>query len=274
MKRALGLAAAALLASAPFALAQDTDTPRAVAVEQGWPAAVTAALADPARPEAERARDEARRAGDILTMIGVEQGDQVADLVIGGGYFTRLFASVVGAEGHVYAWQPAEFVGFNSEYGVNLTTVDAAYDNVSGQTDPFATLALPEGRLDIAFTAQNYHDFHLEPFPADTAAAVNGAVFRALKGCGTYVVIDHHAQAGTGFTHATDLHRAEPSAVQAEIEAAGFEFVSFSNLLANPEDPLTANVFDDSIRGRTSQFILVFRKPGEACPATPADPAA
>ncbi len=50
-------------------------------------------------------------------------------------------------------------------------------------------------------------------------------------------------------------------AVKTEVMAAGFEFVAGSDVLANPADPRTANVFDPSIRGKTDQFILKFRKP-------------
>ena len=45
------------------------------------------------------------------------------------------------------------------------------------------------------------------------------------------------------------------------VEAAGFEFVGESKLLANPADDRTRAVFDKSIRGRTDQFIYKFRKP-------------
>ena len=34
-----------------------------------------------------------------------------------------------------------------------------------------------------------------------------------------------------------------------------------SDLLANPDDPRTAEVFDKAIRGKTDQFVLKFRKP-------------
>jgi predicted methyltransferase len=34
-----------------------------------------------------------------------------------------------------------------------------------------------------------------------------------------------------------------------------------SDVLHNPDDPKTANVFDPSIRGKTDQFMLRFRKP-------------
>jgi predicted methyltransferase len=49
--------------------------------------------------------------------------------------------------------------------------------------------------------------------------------------------------------------------VKTEVTAAGFEYVASSDILANPADPRTANVFDPSIRGKTDQFILKFRKP-------------
>ncbi|MBN8552943.1 MAG: class I SAM-dependent methyltransferase [Caulobacterales bacterium] len=229
--------------------------------------AIDLALTDDRRPDADRERDWRRRSVDLLTLAQVESGDRVADLIIGGGYFTRIFAALVGSEGHVTAWQPAEFIGFNAEYGQNLTTLDEAYDNVSGVNAAFADLAFAPNSLDVAFTAQNYHDFHLEPFPEDTAAGVNAAVFAGLRPCGRYVVIDHDAAADTGFSAAHTLHRIDRAAAQAEIEQAGFRLIGSSNVLANPDDPLTADVFDASIRGRTSQFALVFQKPGDACPA-------
>jgi predicted methyltransferase len=49
--------------------------------------------------------------------------------------------------------------------------------------------------------------------------------------------------------------------VKQEVTAAGFEFVGASDVLANAADSRTAAVFDPSIRGKTDQFILKFRKP-------------
>ena len=43
--------------------------------------------------------------------------------------------------------------------------------------------------------------------------------------------------------------------------AAGFVLDGESDILARANDPMTANVFDEAIRGRTSQFMLRFRKP-------------
>jgi predicted methyltransferase len=261
MKRYLILGAA-VAALATAALAQEAMQPPGLMSGE-----IAAALADERRPAEERERDAGRRAAEVLALTGVEPGDHVADLVVGGGYFTRLFAAIVGPEGHVHAWQPGEFVAFQASYGEQLEAVDAAYENVSGQTSAFAELDLPEGTLDLAFTAQNYHDFHLRPFPETTAGSVNAEIFRALEPCGRYFVIDHHATAGSGFTDSHTLHRAEEAAVTTEIEAAGFALIGTSDLLENADDPLTANVFDEGIRGRTSQFVLVFQKPGPGCAA-------
>ena len=43
--------------------------------------------------------------------------------------------------------------------------------------------------------------------------------------------------------------------------AAGFVFAGESNALRNPADARDKMVFDKSIRGKTDQFVYVFRKP-------------
>jgi predicted methyltransferase len=217
-------------------------------------------LASPVRTEEDRGRDAARHTAETLAFAGVQPGWKVADMIIGGGYFTRAFAAAVGPDGHVTAWQPDEFIGFQASYGEALTAADAL-PNVDGVHTAIGAPAFPSG-LDLVFTAQNYHDLHLRPFAADTAAKVNAAVFAALKPGGYYVIIDHDAVAGSDLSVAHTLHRIDRATLIAEVEAAGFVLDGQSDILANPADPRTANVFDASIRGHTSQFMLRFRKPG------------
>jgi predicted methyltransferase len=217
-------------------------------------------LASPDRLAADRARDEARKAAETLAFAQVEPGQKIADMIIGGGYFTRLFAAAVGDAGSVVAWQPAEFIAFQASYGESLTTVDEAHGNVTAIRSPIGAPEFPQG-LDLVFTAQNYHDLHLAPFPDDTAAKVNAAVFAALKPGGLYVIVDHSAQPGAGLGVADSLHRIDIADVRREVEAAGFVLEAQSDILARPADPRTANVFDAGIRGQTDQFMLRFRKP-------------
>ncbi|CAN5289628.1 class I SAM-dependent methyltransferase [soil metagenome] len=223
------------------------------------PDAYSAALADPVRTDADKARDAARHTAETLAFAEVMPGQKVADMIIGGGYFTRVFSAAVGPTGHVTAWQPAEFVGFSPDYAAAITAA-GELANVDAIRSPIAAPEFPAG-LDLIFTAQNYHDLHLTPFGAETAGKVNAAAFSALKPGGLYVIVDHYAAAGTGITVANTLHRIDIEAVKSEVEAAGFVLDGESDVLANTTDPLTANVFDPSIRGHTSQFILRFRKP-------------
>jgi predicted methyltransferase len=255
MRRSVILAAVAVLGLASAACMGGMGAPSAP-----LPADYAEALATPSRPADDRARDSARRTAETLAFAQVRPGQKVADMIIGGGYFTRVFAAAVGPEGRVTAWQPAEFIAFQASYGESLTAVDAL-PNVDAIRSPLGAPDFPMG-LDLVFTAQNYHDLHLNIAPADTASRVNAAVFRALRPGGLYVVIDHHAVAGAPLTASDTVHRIDIDTVKREVLAAGFVLDGESDILANAADPLTASVFDASIRGRTSQFMLRFRKPG------------
>ena len=224
------------------------------------PANIAAALADKARPAEDAARDAARKPGDLLALGEVKSGGKVADLVMGGGYFTRILSAAVGPKGQVIAYQPQEFIQFQASYGTDQKKVAAAYANVVPLTTSFATLDLPDG-LDLVLTVQNYHDLHLTPFAADTASKVNGEVFKSLKPGGVYLVVDHVGLPGSGMEAPNKVHRIDPAIVKTEVEAAGFKLESQSPMLAAPADAHTANVFDPSIRGKTDQFVMKFRKP-------------
>lgn len=225
------------------------------------PANIAAALADKSRPAADVERDAARKPGELLAFAGVKEGDHVADFIIGGGYFTRILSGAVGPNGKVFAYQPAEFIQFSAPYGESLKKVAAERANVTANSASFGAFDLPDG-LDLVITVQNYHDLHLKPFPPTAAGAINAEIFKSLKPGGVFLVVDHEAKAGAELVAtADDLHRIDIEQAKKEIEAAGFKLEAESQLLDMPGDPRTANVFDPSIRGKTDQFVLKFRKP-------------
>jgi predicted methyltransferase len=224
---------------------------------------VTAAVGDPTRPPTDRVRDADRKPAETLAFAGVKSGDKVADYGGGSGYFTRLFAAVVGAQGHVYSVVPSALFQYpNIVKGIGeIQTYAVDHPNV---TVTFAAALegarFPE-KLDLFWISQNYHDLK-DPFMGPVDMLVfNKAVYAALKPGGVYVVLDHSAVAGAPADVTDTLHRIEASTVRREVEAAGFRLDGESSLLANPADPRTAGVFDKSIRGHTDQFILKFRKP-------------
>ena len=219
-----------------------------------------AAVADAKRPKEDVQRDADRHPGEMLAFAGVKPGDKVADLIPGKGYFTRLFADVVGPKGVVYEYEPSEFAKFSkTPLPANGAHPDPDRPNIVFLTGPANDFAAPE-KLDVVWTSQNYHDLK-DSFaaPADIAR-VNQAVFAALKPGGVYVVLDHVALPGAADATET-LHRIDPAVVRKEVEAAGFVFDGETDVLHNPNDPHTVKVFDPSIRGHTDQFVYRFRKP-------------
>ena len=224
---------------------------------------IAAAVADSSRPASDTARDANRKPAETLAFAGLKPGDRVGDYAAGAGYFTRLFSSVVGANGRVYASVPSPLLRYpNIVKGIaELQTYAVTHPNVSVNfASPLQAAAYAE-KLDVFWISQNYHDL-LDNFmgPVDMAA-FNRAVFAALKPGGSYIVLDHVAAKGSPANVTDTLHRIEPSLVRRQVEAAGFVFVAESNVLANPADPHTAGPFDPSIQGRTDQFILKFRRP-------------
>ena len=243
-----------LLASAALLL---TAAPVAAAV----PANISAAVADAARAADDTKRDADRKPAEMLAFAGVKSGDKVADIIPGGGYFSRLFSAAVGPKGAVYGYMPTEFAKFSkTPLPANGTHPDTARPNITFLTGPMNSFATPE-KLDIVWTSQNYHDLHDDFAAPSDLAVINKAVFAALKPGGVYIVLDHSAADGSGLAATNTLHRIDAAQVKKEVEAAGFKYEGESNVLRNPADPRTANVFDASIRGHTDQFVYKFRKP-------------
>lgn len=230
------------------------------ATAQTPPPSVATALADTTRPAADRARDATRKPAEFLAFAGVKPGDKVADYIMGGGYWTRLLSGVVGPQGKVYAYQPAEFIGYRAAYGTEQDAAVAGRANVVPLRDGLARQAFPEP-LDAIVTVQNWHDLHLKMAPAGTGAYIASRLFAALKPGGVLVVADNASAAGQGFTVADSLHRAEGAAVRKEIESAGFVFEGESPLWASTADDKTKLVFDPAVRGKVDQFAYRFRKP-------------
>ena len=266
MKNQLRLGLAILLGGATLGCASTPSVPAVPTI----PAYVSAAVADSARPAADTTRDADRKPAELVAFAGLKPGDQVADLMPGGGYFTRIFSKVVGPQGHVYAVVPASIAEAKPAAldGIKALAADPAYGNTTLEVRPYDRIAADQS-LDLAWTSQNYHDVYgaVSIFSvsgksgAEEAAALDAAVFKALKPGGVYMVVDHAAKAGAGGSVANTLHRIEAATVIEQVQAAGFVLEARSDVLANPQDSHEQTAFATEIKGHTDKFVLKFRKP-------------
>ena len=229
----------------------------------GIPAYITAAISDSARPPDQIEQDAWRQPGALIAFAGIKPGDKVADFMSGNGYFTRIFSRVVGQQGHVYAYLPTQQLANcapDETAGTKAIEQDRRYSNVAviiAASDHFA----PPEKLDVVWTALDYHDLHDKFMLPTNVAKLNAAIYNALKPGGVFLIIDHVASPGSGLRDTETLHRIDPDTIRSEVSQAGFVLEAQSTVLRNSHDSHSLPVFDSAIRHKTDQVVLRFRKP-------------
>jgi len=241
-----------LLLFAGFAQASDF-----AAVETKLKAAMEADI----RTESEVERDRNRSPVETLEFFGLRDDMKVIELLPGGGWYTKLLAPVMADNGELYV---ALGTGRVKERVLNQD----GFENVIVVAED-AKIYRPEGSrfyaleldtlevedADIVFTFRNYHNF-----AAEGRAAMNRAVYDALKPGGTYAVVDHNRRHMESDNN-ENRRRVDPVLAIREIEAAGFEFVDFTDLHFRPDDELRYEVGRKTVTGNTDRWTLKFRKP-------------
>src|SRR6195952_6034780 len=195
----------------------------------------------------------------------VDAGSIVIDVYPGDGDWTRLFSDIVGPDGRVYSFVPAEVAHFkNDPVGrIQALAKEPGRENVEAVSADLVAMPGATQPADVVWLHLFYHDLHTRLIQAKgaTAADFNLAVYERLKPGGAYVIVDHAAAAGSGTNDTQSLHRIDPASVREEVEAAGFVLDAQSDMLANKDDPHSIKVFDPSIKGKTDRFAYRFIKP-------------
>jgi predicted methyltransferase len=244
-------------------------------------------IASPDRSEADRRNDARRKPQELLAFIGVRPGMVALDLSAAGGYTTELIARAVGPTGRVYGQSPprppmtrpaqpegAAAPAMPMPMGAARAPAGAPRpspvalaeraknpnaSNIVAVVRPFEDPVPPEltpNGLDLVTLIFNYHDFgHM----GVDRAAVNRAVFAALKPGGIYVIADHAGRPGTGISESGTLHRIEEAFLRAEVEKAGFKFAAEGTFMRNPFDPRDRNTPEPP--QPKDEFVLKFVKP-------------
>jgi predicted methyltransferase len=238
------LAGAALTAISAPASAQDSQEAR-----------MRAALASPERSEEDRARDAMRHPIEVVQFLGIEDGDDVLELVAAGGWYTQVLSAAVGPQGHVYAQNPSFFVG-REGFVESETALHDRLGNVMAVHGEVADAGI-SGQMDAALTALNLHDMY-NSGGEEAAMALIGSAFDALRSGGVFGVIDHRGMAGQPNA---DYHRMQEQTAVELLEKAGFVVEATSNILGNPADDHMRGAGDPSLGRNSDRFLIRARKP-------------
>jgi predicted methyltransferase len=227
-------------------------------------ARVAAAIANPARNADDRERDLRDHPQEVLSITGWGEGDRIADIFGGGGYYSELIASMVAPTGSVRLINNPPYDGF-SKKGREPRLANNRLPNVSYEVLPPSDMQLGKATLDGALIVMSYHDLYVvdpkDNWPAIDAGQFIDQIVAALKPGATLLIVDHQARPGSGKDDTQALHRIEASYAEKDFRAHGLELVRTLDVLANPADDHTKNVFDPAIRGKTDRFVQLYHKP-------------
>ncbi len=221
-------------------------------VPANTPAHIRAAVESSERSDEETARDINRLPAHILTLADLNEGDTVIELSVLGQYYSKIIANAIGSNGRLYMYDLVAFEGFGAEAG---NAFAASHANTEYNLQDYDNADYP-ANADAAYLINGYHDL---PARDNDPAVMNRMLYAALRPGGKYIVIDHKAVDGAGWSVADTIHRIDADTIIDEVRAAGFELIVDSSLLAHPEDSREAGPF--SMQGLTDRAVFIFQKP-------------
>ncbi len=200
-----------------------------------------AAVADPARPEAEAARDEFRNPLETLSFFGIRPDMTVVELSPSGGWYTEILAPYLREDGRLIAahWNldgdnvPDFYRRIRGEFEARFSDSERYGEIEIVAFDPPGLTRLAEpGTVDLVLSFRNVHGWKR----AGSFPEVARGVHAALKPGGVFGIVGHRLpedreqdpEARSGYVH--------QSWVIASLEAEGFRLVEASDINANPAD--------------------------------------
>lgn len=171
------------------------------------------------------ARDAWQHPDQALDELGVRNGDVVADVGCGKGYFTRRLARRVGPTGKVYAVDLSRRV-------LNEVMQRAARDHMAQIVTVEGTPHdphLPTAAFDIVFAMNTYHEWRQH-------ATMLQHILAALKPGGAFALIDGKASPGKPRDYYYQVHRMPEALERSEAAQAGFVYMRDEPGFTQPDE--------------------------------------
>lgn len=196
--------------------------------------AVTKAIADPRRSEANRARDQYRHPAETLAFFDVGPAQTVVEFYPGGGWYSEILAPLLRGNGRYVAMPPASEKAFAASRAMLDKNKDWFGDVKIEPFSPTEPSTFPPGTADRVLTFRNVHNLIMA---GDAVAAKAFADFyKALKPGGILGVVDHRLPEGMDIAREKSSGYMKRSTIIRIATAAGFELAGESEVNANPKD--------------------------------------
>lgn len=159
----------------------------------------------------ETSREQTGEAETVISILGVEEGDTVADIGAGKGFYMQRLAAAVGPEGRVYAQDIFPEVVSDLEVRASANGFGNVRSVLGTPGDP----RLPETSLDHALMIHMYHEIEN---PYELLWHLRGS----LKPGATIAIVDAD--------RITSQHGTPPALLACELSALGFSQIAQSPL--------------------------------------------
>lgn len=231
-----------------------TSTPEGV--DEAALERVRAALIAPDRIEWDKPFDASRKPVEYMRFFRVRTGMTVLDLGAAAGYTTEIIAAAVGPSGRVYAQIDDPVIGLQGGFFDRTLKQRIGPDGMRRNNIIYWHRELDDAGLthiDLVHWGFNLHDYYHQNGGEAHVQRILASARGALEPKGILAVSDHIGVAGM---NNRKLHRVEIVHIVNQIEQAGFRIEARSDLLANPEDDHSLNVFDDAIYRQTDRVLI------------------
>lgn len=189
----------------------------------------------------ESERDQWQRPSDVLRALDLREGNTVADLGSGSGYFTLKLAPAVGKQGEVLAVDLRKLSLFFLWTRALLRGQHAVHVILGDEDNP----RLPADSVDAVLICNTYHEFS---HPETILKRVN----QSLRAGGRLVVVDRAPQAVADQRPVEHGHEVALSVVESQLQQTGFEIVSHDDhFIDRWIDPQTDDLW----------WLVIARKP-------------
>jgi predicted methyltransferase len=247
-------AATATASLAAVAPPEETPPPKAYEIPtKGIKDYIVAAVKDPARQPYMTIHDAYRKPAELMALARVKPGSNVVELSSYGNYYSMMLSSAVGPKGHLHMY---DMPFWGDQVAKQEQDFVSKHPNTDYQNVDFNKIEFPRN-VDVVWCVMCFHEILLT---GTELTAFHAKLYKAMKPGATYLLVFARARDLTETDDTGKLHRIDPAAVRANVQAAGFTLYQEDRMLENHDDDHTSPVMTEKDVDLADRTVYEFRK--------------